>query len=97
MIINKVKRIANRDAREYVNKLIEFKGSNTFSKRTPNKYIVYSYGEHWPLFVFDISTNQWYGNNDKFSRTTSKHLSQLHPSDVVFYMTKNELQMLINN
>jgi len=43
----------------------------------PMLYVVYSYGEHWPLFMWDGF--DWYENEDKCSRTTSKHHGQAHP------------------
>jgi len=46
---------------------------------TPNLYVVYSYGPHWPLFVYDTTLNLWYENEDRASRTTSKHRSQTFP------------------
>lgn len=40
-------------------------------------YVVYSYGEHWPLFVWHDGT--WYENSERYSVTTSKHRSASHP------------------
>lgn len=75
------KRVANADARRYVQNREEFKGSNTHAEWRghilPHRYVVYSYGEHWPLFIYE--DGKWYENADKYSRTTSKHRSQLHP------------------
>lgn len=46
-------------------------------------YVVYSYGPHHPLYVFERSTGKWYRNTEKYSRTTSRHSSQAHPgSDI---------------
>lgn len=75
-------RVANSDARRYVQNLKEFKGSNTYSmwvhdRYGGSRYLVYSYGEHWPLFIYE--DGKWYENADKYSRTTSKHHGQLHP------------------
>ena len=44
---------------------------------TPLLYVVYSYGTHWPLFVWDGF--DWYENEERASATTSKHRSQTHP------------------
>ena len=44
---------------------------------TPLLYVVYSYGEHWPLFAWDGF--DWHENEDKGSPTTSKHRSQTNP------------------
>lgn len=42
-------------------------------------YVVYSYGPHWPLFIYDAKHNVWFENEDKYSPTTTKHRSQTHP------------------
>ena len=74
------KRVANQDARRYVQNLEEFQGSHTFGQWNTvggERYVVYSYGQHWPLFIYE--GGKWYENADKYSRTTSRHHGQLHP------------------
>lgn len=82
----KAKRVANADAREYVQKHIEFRGSHTFAREIQTDhstlYVVYSYGEHFPMFIAetgDDGITRWYANQDKSSPTTARHTSQLHP------------------
>lgn len=73
-------RINGRTCRPYVEKKIPFQNSNgqLFGRwETPLMYVVYSYGPHWPLFVWDGF--DWYENEDKYSPTTSKHRTQAHP------------------
>ena len=36
-------------------------------------YIVYSYGYHFPLVIYDFTCERWYMNMDKDSNTTSRH------------------------
>jgi hypothetical protein len=74
--------ISNKNARRYVENQREFKGSHAFAEVEGTQesgyvYKVYSYGYHFPLFVF--KNNQWYFNKDKYSATTSIHKSQLMP------------------
>lgn len=67
-------------ARQFAQQRIPFTNSNgqLFGRwETPSLYVVYSYGQHWPLFVWDGT--EWYENEDKCSRTTSKHRSQTAP------------------
>jgi hypothetical protein len=45
-------------------------------------YVVYSYGRHWPLFVWDEVTQTWFHNTDKYSVTTSKHYTKACPRDL---------------
>lgn len=74
-------RIANRDTRHYVAQREIFKANNIFSENHGDHrfYVVYSYGHHFPLWVYDRETSQWYENKDKYSVTTSKHKSQSRP------------------
>lgn len=73
-----VKRIANRDAAMYVRGRVEFQGSNLYARwDLPNGlYCVFSYGEHFPLAVWDGTVGRWFHNTDRYSPTTSKHASQ---------------------
>ena len=83
------KHIANRDAREYVRKLEVFRGSNIFSewyeqgidgtRDIVKRYVVYSYRYNFPLFIYEPLSDTWYENSTKYSRTTTKHKTQLHP------------------
>lgn len=71
---------ANKVMHEQVNKLEVFKGSNVFSKDTGNLYIVFSYGEHFPMYIYDRSAQQWYGNTDRYSVSTSRQQQQARPT-----------------
>jgi len=42
-------------------------------------YIVYSYGEHFPMYVYDHHVEMWFGNSDSNSRTTNRHLTLARP------------------
>ena len=68
---------SNRNARASVQARNVFDASNTFGRIVGPLYVVYSYGVHWPLFVYEGGV--WYENEDRYSVTTSKHRSQLHP------------------
>lgn len=81
------KYIANGKAREYVRKLEVFKGSNIWAEwyeqgmgaDIVKRYVVYSYRYTFPLFVYEPLSDTWYENSTRYSRTTSKHKTQLHP------------------
>lgn len=69
-------------ARPLVQSKTNFKNNNgqLFGRwETPDLYVVYSYGLHWPLYAYDDTLNVWYENEDRASRTTSKHRSQTCP------------------
>jgi len=81
-----IARVSNKNARPYVKGLEEFIGHNTQGVWTaPNhdsgeaRYVVYSYGSHWPMFVYDGEVKKWCENSDKYSVSTSKQHTQLHP------------------
>ncbi len=69
-----MKKIANRDAADYVAKRVEFDGSNLLARWEGAKYVVYSYGYHFPLLVY--ADDIWFETSSKFSVSTSKQLSQ---------------------
>ena len=62
-----------------------FTASNVFAISYPvtGYYAVFSYGLHWPLFIYDYKKGQWYGNSDKYSVTASRHYSKLNPGNVL--------------
>ncbi len=81
-------KIANKNARQYVQNLHPFQGSNMFATfRTQNNadgtngpdmwYVVYSYGYHFPMYIH--ANGKWFANEDRFSRTTTRHQSQARP------------------
>ena len=86
--------IANKQARTYVARRSLFKGSNLFSEMRGNAYVVYSYGYHFPLLVYAGST--WYENSDKYSASTSRHLSLARPGGHMEKRTTEELKALID-
>lgn len=73
----KIPRVANKDARAYVQQRKPFQGSNTSGVYIDDRYVVYSYGAHWPLFVYD--DGRWFANSDRYGQTTTMHRGQLHP------------------
>jgi len=77
-------RTTNGKCRTLVQERKPFKNSNgqLYGKwETPSLYVVYSYGEHWPLFLWTGRTDTWYQNEDKFSPTTSHHRTYAHPHE----------------
>lgn len=74
-------RVANKDCRSYVERKEEFKGSNLYARKIGKIYVVYSYGEHYPMFLF--RKGWWYENDDGSSRSTEKQRSQARPYEGV--------------
>ena len=81
-------RVTNEEARQYVLRKEEFiTGNKTmFSERCNghgrNVYVVFSYNTHFPMYIYDYEAQQWYGNSDKYSRTTSRHQNITRPPNV---------------
>ena len=75
----------------------EFEAGNVFAVDYPTTgyYVVFSYGLHWPLFIYDYKQGQWYGNSDKYSATTSRHYSRLNPGNVL-PLSCEEMKRLVN-
>ena len=96
-------RVSNNKARDFVNGLKEFEGSNTFGKwikwvtddKTDEIYVVYSYGSHFPMYIYDKEQGKWIGNKDKYSRSTTRHQSQLRPSSVGLWLNTDEMKDVV--
>ena len=88
-------KISNKSSRSYVENRKVFTASNIFSEygADPTRYIVYSYGLHWPLFIYDEGV--WYENVEKASQTTSRHATQCRPRGVnITPMDRNSMVMI---
>jgi hypothetical protein len=72
-------KVANAQCRDLVSRRLPFKGSNLWGDWEGDIYVVYSYGTHFPLWVYDPSVHQWFGNADRYSVSTSKHRTQSQP------------------
>jgi predicted heme/steroid binding protein len=54
-----------------------FTGPNVYAEYTGGRYVVYSYGDHFPMYVLVDGT--WYANRDSYSKTTARHKGRYHP------------------
>lgn len=86
-------KVANSNARKQVQSRLAFKGNNTFAENLNGAYVVFSYGHHWPMFAYIDGT--WYENDGRYSVSTSKHRSQLHPLTETEKVSKDELLQLV--
>lgn len=94
----KAKKVSGWKARPLVQAKEDFTNHNgqLFGRwETPSLYVVYSYGEHWPLFAWD--NGAWYENEDKYSPTTSKHRTQAHPHCDTIPASRTYLKTIIRN
>jgi len=88
---------SNKWADAQVTTRTPFRGSNTWGEWITDKiYVVFSYGHHHPLYVWDEPLGMWFGNKDKYSRSTTRHQSQLRPhTDRIEYLSTEDMQDLV--
>lgn len=95
-----VERIANTKAHQYTFERKPFHGSNLFGVYTlmdseQEVYVVYSFDTHFPMYIH--TNGCWFENEDRFSRTTTKHLSQARPTSRTVKLSTRWMQRLANN
>jgi len=60
-------------------------------------YVVYSYGEHFPMYIYDDEVEMWFGNESRYSTTTSKHQALARPDvDDMTMLPTSDLLALID-
>lgn len=58
-------------------------------------YVVYSYGYHFPMWVWDDSIKEWIGNKDKYSRSTTRQQSQTRPNNIKTWLDTDEIKEVV--
>lgn len=71
------------------------KGRHLTSKLTSRLYVVYHYGPHYPMWVYDFETDTWFENHDKFSSTTSRHKHRFSPGHIDRTLSTEDLKLLL--
>lgn len=86
------KRVNNKDMSHYTTYRLPFENHKNkendgpsvwgewYEKNGNHLFVVYSYGYHFPIYVYDEQSQEWYGNQDKYSRTTTRHQTLARPS-----------------
>jgi hypothetical protein len=83
----------NSQVAAYVNRTQPFSNKNGtmwaswYGDSSSNRYVVCSYGPHWPMYIWCARTRQWYGNKDKRSATTSRHMTQARPKGKIKWLS----------
>jgi hypothetical protein len=91
--MKKVKNVLNSNMRKYVSALIPFVNGNktVFADLKDNGiYVVYSYGYHYPMLIWEPVSKMWFVNEDKVSRTTSMHKSKARPYNIMSYNLRTQ-------
>jgi len=94
---------SNIKCRQFVQSRQPFTANNLFAVHLPaqpdlnltERYVVYSYGTHFPLFVHQSGV--WFENQDRYSVTTSKHRSQSHPHYPTQPMTTGAMRRIVED
>lgn len=99
--------ITLNEMRGCVEGLSSFKGNSVFASWVDGLYCVYSYGQHFPMYVYDseatlfdekgnpIRKGVWLGNTDRYSVTTSKHQGKCRPRTVDKWLNTEQLKDVI--
>lgn len=90
--------ITNRQMRSYVEATRQFTNNNktVWTTWEGKFYTVYSYGRHFPMYAYDTQAEKWYGNKDKFSRTTTTHQNLARPSNrEIEWVSTDEFKALL--
>lgn len=96
--ILKYKQVNNSDAGKHINKLENFETKNKtmYGVKSEKQYVVYSYGYHFPMYVYDIESEVWLGNTTKSTPTTMRHLTLAKPSQGIHqWFSTEELKTII--
>lgn len=96
----------NAKCRSLVQSQTPFDGSNLYARKLSAygsgvaRYVVYSYGDHWPLFICcaDPATSEpvWFENADKYSVSTTMHRSRAHPHTTTTLLSCEAMRQLAN-
>ena len=94
-------RLANNQVRDAVNERRAFMTNNQTLYSSSNwredgsLYIVYSYGTHYPMYVYDNIACQWFGNETKSSSTTERHKTHARPDGDIRWASTDYLRAMI--
>lgn len=96
---NNMTRIPNRDMDVWAARRAVFKNNNNtvWSERREHCYVVFSYGQHFPMYVYDRETELWFANKDKYSPTTSCHMGQAQPTDELIHVDTDTMIQLASD
>tara|TARA_R110000850_G_scaffold263729_1_gene392612 strand:+ start:220 stop:714 length:495 start_codon:yes stop_codon:yes gene_type:complete len=90
-----MKKIANKNSSTYVENQTPFKANNLSGDFENNCFVVRSY-KHYPIFIFN--KGQWFENDNRYSMSTAKQMTQCGYSIRTNAIKKNtaELNEMIN-
>ena len=91
-----MKKTSNRDSATFVENQTPFKANNLSADFENGSYVVRSY-KHYPIFI--CKGGQWYENNNRYSMSTAKQMTQcgysVRPNAIK--KSTEELRAIIND
>ena len=96
-------RTSNKNAYSLVMAKEKFTASNLFGEWVTcwndgvhnELFVVYSYGYHFPMWIWDENVKEWVGNSDKYSRSTTRQQSQTKPANVSAWYSTEQMKRLV--
>lgn len=83
-------RTSNTNCKEFVRKCLPFKASNLYgewvyphNEEEPAMYVVYSWGTHFPLYIWEPVERAWLGNTTGSTTSTQQHRWDARPDSGV--------------
>jgi len=87
-------RIRAKEPFNFINLFAEYRAERIDDLVRPPTYTVYSYGYHYPLYVYDYEACQWFGNATDSTPTTQRHKSRFKPYSVAQWVDSETLQRI---
>ena len=86
-----------RLAKPFIEKKEPFSIQDIFAENIGSLYVVYSYGYHYPMFIYNRDNDIWYENMTRYSQTTSsRHKAYCRPDTIISESTTEILQAMID-
>lgn len=72
------------------------KGRHIFAQWERGLYVVYAYGGHYPMYIYEPEIDKWYANEDKYSITTSRLKYRAHPGRIDESLDTRNMQHILS-
>ena len=94
MDMKRTYKLTNRQVYKYVSRKLLFTTNNQtlFSRFIDDRYVVFSYGDWWALYVH--VNGIWYENTASVSSTTSRHRTHANPKVPTIKLEHVQAQIL---
>lgn len=93
-------RLTNEEGKEYVKKRENFIASHVWGEKLNSSYVVCSYGEQFPIYIY--YKGKWYENGDEYifngekQEHTEKHKNDVRPTYDTHLKSKKQMLDLLD-